>query len=103
MTDHADLSRRLALAIGWPEKSIIVTGRFTYIVVAQGGRWRCFDYRDPAVIWPIAERYNAFPSRTSETNWCAGCRIVDPKASAVYVHARTAAEAVALAVIGARP
>lgn len=102
MTDHADLSRRLALAIGWPESSIIAVGRFTYIRVELGEKWRAFDYRDEQIIWRVAERYNAFPVKTSETQWLAGCRTTGPRATGVYMHAPTAAEAVARAVVGAR-
>lgn len=53
--------------------------------------WHAFDYRDPVVIWPIAERFDCFPMRF-ENGWCVwsdGC----------FPTADTAAKAVALAVI----
>ena len=98
--DHAELSRRLALAIGWPENSAI--RGYTGAHVWWRNKWRRFDYRDPVIAWRVAERYNAFPVKTSETQWLAGCRTTGPRATGVYMHADTAAEAVARAVIGAR-
>lgn len=98
--DHADLSRRLALALGWregtyPEPRMVV--QRWGVVCWDGNKWRRFDYRDPAVIWLIAERYNCFPVHMSDGKW----RAYIPGAN--QVAATTAAEAVALAVIGARP
>ena len=56
---------------------------------------RQFDYRDPAVIWPIAERFNCFPM-ASIGGWCAYFDCTD-----ITADADTAAKAVALAVIKA--
>lgn len=90
MTDHAEISRRLALAIGWPEKAITVTHGQCFIWLGRDGRG--FDYRDPAVIWPIAERYNCFPYKTIDSGkWFSGSELA---------RGDTAAEAVARAVIG---
>jgi len=50
-----------------------------------------FDYRNPLVIWPIAERFNCFPIKV-EGGWTAW-------SGARYCTADTAAKAVALAVI----
>lgn len=111
MTDHADLSRRLALAIGWEPSAIRVVGQTVWIYKSDHPwkannpplhPWTPFDYRDPVIAWRVAERYNAFPVKTSETQWLAGCRTTGPRATGVYMHADTAAEAVARAVIGAR-
>lgn len=95
MTD-AEISRQLALAIGWPRTAVVLGTTGCYVWC--GNRWRTFDYRDPAVIWPIAERYKCFPWKWEwgRDAWCS--RIP----GAVYVAAPTAAEAVALAVIGAQ-
>lgn len=96
MTD-AELSRQLALAIGWPENAQWPAPRMAAIDGGgvqcwTGSGWRHFDYRDPAVIWPIAERYNCFPIRHDKA-WQA---IRDG-----WHFADTAAEAVARAVVGA--
>lgn len=100
MTNN-EISRRLALAIGWESWQVGDDD-------ASGAVWICtepesttgparfmvFDYRDPAVIWPIAEGF-IFPVP------CNGqwrCRINDAES----VIADTAAKAVALAVINAK-
>jgi hypothetical protein len=112
MTDleHADISRRLALSIGWSPDEVRVyhTGhgeaqrvevRYTPRYASKGYKvWRTFDYRDPAVIWSIAERFNCFPWRVySAKLWHAN---VD--ASGPVEKSDTAALAVALAVIKAK-
>lgn len=95
MTDHADLSRRLALAIGWPENLVDVRG--TAVLVWWRYLWTLFDYRDPLVIWPIAERYNCFPVRgVWSKKWTCPTDLFDES------ECDTAAEAVARAVVGAR-
>jgi hypothetical protein len=99
MTDleHADISRRLALAIGWVEADMI-GGRTQIRIMDDAGWVLYFDYRDPEVIWPIAERFNAFPWRVySKNRWHAN---VD--GSGPVQMADTAALAVALAVIKAK-
>lgn len=89
----AQISCRLARAIGWE----YVTPGPTFACVFAPHGFREFDYRDPAVIWRVAERYNCFPVHMSDGKW----RAYIPGAN--QVAATTAAEAVALAVIGARP
>ena len=92
MTD-AEISRALALAIGWPESAIIVTHEQCFIWYGRDGRG--FDYRDPAVIWPIAEKFDCFPTKAA---WGGGgCASVDETIPRVF--ANTAAKALALAVI----
>lgn len=96
--DHADISRRLALAVGWERRAVQLfnppnDGR---VVVWTERNFRLFDYRDPAVIWPIAERFNAFPKRSGD-EWVAWSDL-----SGVPTFADTAALAVALAVIKAK-
>jgi len=99
MTDHADLSRRLALAIGWGEGHVAVRGGAVVWCLEKhdgvGHGWRRFDYRDPQVIWPIAERYGCFPYSAGGGAWGASTR------NGGYF-GDTAAEAVTRAVIGAR-
>ena len=90
MTD-AEISRALALAIGWPESATIVTHGQCFIWYGS----RRFDYRDPAVIWPIAERYNCFPRLLTDGTWCATTNVK-------LFLSDTAAEAVARAVIGGK-
>lgn len=102
--NDAEISRRLALAIGWsdadPEDPDVVIFRAPlsgqhledHCAVWFEQDWRTFDYRDPSVIWPIAERFNRFPVRCADESWVTGldCEGHD-----------TAAKAVALAVIKA--
>lgn len=94
----AEISRRLALAIGWPESSILY-GRLGNIRVMQEDGWvRYFDYRDHTVYAPIAERFDCFPSKVTcgeTTGW-----LVLP--GTVFDIQPTAAKAVALAVIKAK-
>lgn len=105
MTD-AEISRRLALAIGWTEKDddpyIIQMGTVqnpeihTYVWHCQ--EWVLFDYRDPAVIWPIAERFDFFPVQANHykgRGWIVLPGTIDDVQE-------TAAKAVALAVIKAK-
>lgn len=110
MTD-AEISRRLALAIGWEPHNVTTQwgkGTFAHcfggipFVQDGGAAWRIFDYRDPAVIWPIAERFDCFPhkragakgwSAVTEEGWDFGFD---------FSYADTAAKAVAIAVIKAK-
>ena len=76
MTD-LEISKALALAIGWPEHSIEAgcdATNLVYVCVAPAtltnfSTWKRFDYRDWSVIGPIAERYSAFPSSVSSGNF----------------------------------
>ena len=103
MTD-TEISKALALAIGW--KSVWTWNEEVLVDYHSKDRcridsiWRngrAFDYRDPAVIWPIAEQYDCFPVKPygdlGHQKWLA---IVDGSAG----YADTAAKAVAIAVIG---
>lgn len=96
MTD-AEISRRLALAIGWKSRDVRLSEDRRYITVPAGpfGMRRQLDYRDPAVIWPIAERCNKWPRKEGDKWKC------DPTLTET-VSADTASKAVALAVIRAR-
>lgn len=132
MTD-IEISKALALAIGWIENKLDKNGCndsdiavFGYseipesdeVKVWTGTKWRTFDYQDPTVIWPIAERYSVFPSSVSNGDYAAaekqGYPInrqweclrwhyekINGKARGwVRYEADTAAKAAALAVIG---
>ena len=109
MTDfeHAEISRRLALAIGWPEHRIShESWGAVYIGHGPGlpvGKF--LDYRDPAVIWPVAERFNAFPRASAASGgelWFARVRGPIQLPMLEFSKADTAALAVALAVIKAK-
>lgn len=96
-TEHVEISRRLALAIGWPASSLI-DGHSKLRAMDKEGWVRYFDYRDPAVIWPIAEKFDAFPAQIgNDGDWEAYSSATDTDA-----RADTAALAVALAVIKAK-
>jgi hypothetical protein len=103
MTD-AEISRRLALAIGWKD---VIPGEpdGCYVVDHAAKRDRWFDYLDPAVIWPIAERFDCFPAKTpwddSSRKWSAFLDDSWNSDQTTYIEADTSAKAVALAVIKA--
>ena len=95
MTD-IEISRALALAIGWSESDIDASDSAVFVcyevaTLAQPATWRIFDYRTPSVIWPIAKATNNFPSMVAGGLWCSGWS--GPSAE-------TPEKAVALAVIG---
>lgn len=111
MTDN-EISRRLALAIGWEAWQVGADD-------ASGAVWICtepesntgpakfmrLDYRDPAVIWSIAERFNAFPRASAASGgelWFSRVRGPIQVPMLEFSKANTAAKAVALAVIKAK-
>ena len=102
--DHADISRRLALAIGWPEHKLYSEGDGSFVSINTSDMppikiWRDFDYRDFSVIWPVAERFNCFPYHCgSPSLWFASAATMNRN----LVRADTASLAVALAVINAK-
>ena len=104
MTDfeHADISRRLALAIGWVDAEMKSSPAGMVLECRGEYGWRLFSYDDPAVIWPIAERLNCFPYALRDNakkltgQWNAWA------SDGIDVQADTAALAVALAVIKAK-
>jgi hypothetical protein len=108
---NLEISKALALAIGWTENRCDENGCLDPDVAIfghsvghhysepdevkcwDGDIWRTFDYRDPAVIWPIAERFDAFPSRWRNEGWVVGLNLGISD---------TPQKAVAMAVIGMR-
>lgn len=58
MTD-LEISKALALAIGWEPNHIRQSPHFTWVCTDRSGwqTWRLFDYKDWNVICPIAKRY----------------------------------------------
>lgn len=96
-----EISRRLALAIGWAPDNIRVSRDAVYVgMLFDVTYWWAFDYTDCEVIWPIAERFNAFPELDCGTmqRWSARCWAPDGRYQIQI--ADTAAKATALAIIG---
>lgn len=98
MTD-SEISKALALAIGWPaDKVFTLSGAVcirTSIEEYGFGKWKDFDYRDWNVIGPIAERYDCFPMK------CQGQWFSDGALGALF-EADTPQKAIALAVIASQ-
>ena len=102
MTD-LEISKALALAIGWPADVIFynATGNYIEIVTDSpdfSAEDRVFDYRDWAVIGPIAERYNFFPYALKDNGKRTGKWNVITHQDNI---ADTPQKAIALAVISA--
>lgn len=99
MTD-LEISKALALAIGWAGHQLSVSTLKNDILAFDWAveSWRVFDYRDPTVIWLIAERFDCFPFKSIKDNeevWCA-----EGQFSRFYESCSK--KAVAMAVIGAK-
>ena len=94
---NLDIDKALALAIGWKPEQIQKRwgGIAMWVDDADEPQWVQFDHTDPAVIWPIAERFDLFPRRYKKL-WLA-VRFME---RTLAVHP-CAATAVALAVIEA--
>lgn len=98
---NLQIDRALALAIGWQECELRDLGGSLSIDI---GEWRTFSHKDPAVIWPIAERFDCFPRFVGR--WFAYVQKYDETGADLVVDASwsdIAATAVALAVIEANP
>ena len=88
-----EISKALALAIGWKELQIKVTDA----VFVWRGYWCIFDHTDWNVIGPIAARYDAFPTKTSSgTGWA---NIAFETRNPTDVREATPQKAIAMAVI----
>ena len=72
-----EIDCRLALAIGYPAKRVRTIHGFVQVYNAWGrldgpiqyNGWQRFDHTEPAVIWPIAEKFDAFPMRFPAGLW----------------------------------
>ncbi len=102
-----EISKALALAIGWkPEHVTVTLSGYVWCceriaTLSSAAVWRTFDYRDPVVIWSIAEWSNVWPIKLSDSHWVSWRRMsLDCSKGATSYTAETAAKAVALAVIG---
>lgn len=99
MTD-LEISKALALAIGWTEDLVSTSFYGDAVMVDKGLNWRKFDYRDWNVIAPIAAKYDCFPhkiaSQLGDDFWWAW---TDDR---IEGYGDTPQKAIALAVIGAR-
>mgnify|MGYP000535923563 CR=1 FL=1 len=102
MTD-LEISRALALAIGWSEREIYSIGeelQIGYYFDSSGDEVsRRFDYRDWAVAGPIAEKFDCFPYQSSAGTWIT--TLGAKNAPWPFYAADTPQKAIALAVIGA--
>ena len=64
----------LAVSVGYPESKIKIlnTGVFVEVLDTKprgnGLHYKRFSYKDPLVIWPLAERYRCFPSPFVDNN-----------------------------------
>ena len=107
---NQEIDKRLALAIGWKSDQMQIHCSNLYVAdwPRKSNRaamlydykppflpWMRFDHTDPAVIWPIAERFAAFPAKGESLKdiWFAG------QALGREFGKVCAASAVALAVI----
>ena len=101
MTD-LEISRQLALAIGWKENQVLIRsiyncGPLAVCVHRYSGihdsDWSEFDYREWAVIGPIAQKFNCFPIGYEPAGWnsrfmwrgCGVCAETPQKAIAMAV------------------
>ena len=107
MTD-LEINKALTLAIGWPEHLIhtgrgFMPGEKVWVCIDSATKktlsaWQAIDYRDPAVIWPIAERFDCFPWKSIKDDkevWCA-------EGQFARFYESCSKKAVAMAVIGAK-
>jgi hypothetical protein len=95
MTD-LEISKALALAIGYNSTDVAFHEDMWAMVVHTGAHWREFDFQDWNVIGPIAAKFDLFPmvAACHADQWA----IVTDK---VQVYAETPQKAIALAVIEA--
>ena len=93
MTD-LEISKALALAIGWDDLWVDKHGQLWVGLKSEELHEGIFNYRDWAVIGPIAERYDCFPQLYGD-EWCAPFHPPEHTAD-------TPQKAIALAVIGAK-
>ncbi len=71
MTD-LQIDEALALAIGWKRERTHASPLYFWVKVSDDPKdftWRRFSHKDPAVIWPIAERFDCFPVQDVRGQW----------------------------------
>ncbi len=95
MNSDLEISKALAIAIGWPKvyegPTVVCVSADTYDVDA-----RPFDYREWSIIGPIAEKYNYFPWQSSNGKWYPMAYHIDDFCEGQD----TPQKAIAMAVIG---
>lgn len=96
-----EININLALAIGYRPQDVRRAPDASNVIEVNrpnvyGDSWWRLDFASPTVIWPIAERYDAFPITNSVNWWVPGCHRLD---RSVGPQTDTVAKAVALAVI----
>ena len=99
-----EINFSLALAIGYPTGRVRNVHGFVQVYNALGRNdgpiqyngWQSFDYTRPAVIWPIAEKFDAFPMRFPDGTWFTS---IPGGGETNYPPPKVAATASALAVI----
>lgn len=95
MKSDLEISKALALAIGWSESAFRIRNGELLLQATDRHFARPFDYRDRNVIWPIAEKYDCFPHKSESLGWWL------PHNPVGGFH-DTPQKAIALAVIGAK-
>ena len=112
MTTHAELSKQLALALGYCPESVRVVNAGTRHALCRVFRlnenigmndWAWFDYRDPAVAMPLlqwlAPPYGSVTCWPNEESWTVFVIRRDVAGKKVHINANTLEEAIARAVI----
>ena len=75
---NQEIDKRLALAIGYPADRVRNIHGWVQVWNHRGRDvhydWTRFDHTAPAVIWPIAERFDCFPAKGEflKDIWFAG-------------------------------
>jgi len=96
MLSDLEISRRLALAIGWNNVSTHNGSCYVYEPSMFVGR--AFDYRDEVVAFRVAERFDCFPIKLGK-RWCSFIR---QYGNTIQGFSDTPQKAIALAVIAER-
>lgn len=98
MKTDLEISKALALAIGWKASDVLLGHAGIMCCVWEGPvhGWQVFDYKDWNVVGPIAGRYNCFPTLKSYGLWDASIGL-----GTIYGE-DTPQKAIAMAVIGAK-
>jgi hypothetical protein len=98
MTD-LEISKALALAIGWRPEQMRVVGVCDHALILQESEWhtaRVFDYTSWNVIGPIAMKFDCYPEKC-----CGEWSAMLANDRLTWVEADTPQKAIAMAVIEA--